>query len=438
MRSLTLAIAIALMVLGLLSIPLLAEDNSANIRTAVDAWETMWNTFDYREVDRLFLQSDDLSYFSSEREGMIRGIQAVREHHRGFGFTEGGSANLTRLWLDAVEIRDYRSSAVVTGIWYFQRTDGVLQKGPVSMVYVKGDGGYKIAHMNFSNYPSETLPDNFQAISLLGDILTSDKPSPDSLGKYGAAKRKFEGAPRILENIIWYGRRTAYTGDFRRAIQIYSEGLELFPDEPRLYRHRGHRLISVREYGDAISDFEKALGLIRGTTDQIEPDGLPNAMNIPVSSLHSNIRYHLGLTYYLTGQLEKAVEIYREDLTAALNDDQIVSTTHWLYMVLRRLGRHDEARKVLDGVSEEMTVIENHAYHRLCLFYKGTLGVDDLQSGGSEGPASAATLYGIANWYSYNGEQEKADEMLQRIVDGPGWPAFGYAGAEADLAKNVR
>jgi ketosteroid isomerase-like protein len=128
------------------------QDNVDEIREAVTAWERMWNTFDLQEVDRLFLQSDGLSYFSSEREGLIKGIQAVREHHRSFGFVNGGSHPPTKLWLEDVLIKEYGIAAVVTGIWYFQRQDGRLQRGPVSIFYSNQDGNYKIAHMNFSNY----------------------------------------------------------------------------------------------------------------------------------------------------------------------------------------------------------------------------------------------------------------------------------------------
>jgi ketosteroid isomerase-like protein len=131
------------------------QDGVDEIQVAVTAWERMWNTFDLQEVDRWFLQSDQLTYFSSEREGLIQGIQAVREHYRSFGFVDGGSNPPTKLWLEDVQIQVYDSAAVVTGIWYFQRADGRLQKGPVSIFYVNRNGNYKIAHMNFSNYDTQ-------------------------------------------------------------------------------------------------------------------------------------------------------------------------------------------------------------------------------------------------------------------------------------------
>jgi hypothetical protein len=41
--------------------------------------------------------------------------------------------------------------------------------------------------------------------------------------------------------------------------------------------------------------------------------------------------------------------------------------------------------------------------------------------------------YGVANWYLYNSEHDKALSLFKRILDGPGWAAFGYIAAETDL-----
>jgi tetratricopeptide (TPR) repeat protein len=427
-------VLVTLLFVSIVSAPALAD--TVSVQAALDAWVRMWNTFDYREVDRLFLQSDAVTYFSSEREGRIEGIEAVREHYKGFGFVSGGSHPLTKLWLEDVRIQDHGSTATVTGIWYFQRTDGRLQKGPVSIFYVTEDSEHKIAHMNFSNYEPSQLPDGFQAISLLGEPLTSGTPSPTTLANLKRAEQTYQGDPGNIDNIVWYGRRMAYTGDYREAIRIFSEGIEKHPDEPRFYRHRGHRLISIREYEAAVRDFEKALSLVEGKDDIVEQDGIPNAMNRPISSLHSNIRYHLGLAYYLSGQLDQALNIYQADVAAADNDDQLAAATHWLYMTLRLLGREDEAQQVLEPISSEMDVIETQGYLNLCLFYKGAMGIEEILGGDDpSNQIGAGMLYGIANWYAYNGDQEKAEEYLRQIVAGNGWSSFGYIAAEADLAK---
>ncbi|MCP4897998.1 MAG: hypothetical protein GY906_13580, partial [bacterium] len=51
----------------------------------VSPWVEMWNAYDLDMVDKLFVIDDRVTYLSSEKEGTIVGIEAVREHHRGFG-----------------------------------------------------------------------------------------------------------------------------------------------------------------------------------------------------------------------------------------------------------------------------------------------------------------------------------------------------------------
>ncbi|MBF8248941.1 MAG: hypothetical protein HW374_1741, partial [Bacteroidetes bacterium] len=43
--------------------------------------------------------------------------------------------------------------------------------------------------------------------------------------------------------------------------------------------------------------------------------------------------------------------------------------------------------------------------------------------------------YGVANWYFYTGQKEKALELFQKVIGGAYWAAFGYIAAEADLKR---
>ena len=142
----------------------------------------------------------------------------------------------------------------------------------------------------------KTKKEQIEAITLLGDTLHTP---PIKAGKardnFEAAMQGYEKYPDSVEALIWYGRRTAYLGHFQKAIAIYSKGIQKFPEDARLFRHRGHRYISTRQYDKAIDDFEKAADLVKDQPDQTEPDGLPNARNIPISTLKGNIWYHLGL-----------------------------------------------------------------------------------------------------------------------------------------------
>ena len=158
------------------------------------------------------------------------------------------------------------------------------------------------------------VPEGAQAVSLSGQPLFSPEPSAKALENYEQAKLDYDRDPDDADAIIWLGRRTAYLGDYRGAIRVFSEGVEKHPDDPRMLRHRGHRYISIREFQRAIDDLEKASRLIEGTENETEPDGLPNAQGIPVSSLHGNIWYHLGLAYYLVQDWGERVPRVQERL----------------------------------------------------------------------------------------------------------------------------
>lgn len=243
------------------------------------------------------------------------------------------------------------------------------------------------------------------------------------------------------DNIIWYARRKGYLGRYKDAIDALTISLEKFPNDARIYRHRGHRLITLRCFDDAVKDLEKAAALIKGKADEVEPDGMPNAKNIPTSTLQSNIWYHLGLAYYLKGDLKKALKAYENCAKVSKNNDMRVATAHWQYMTLRRMGKKDAAAKLLVQFRGEIEVIENDDYLTLIRLYRDEKKADDLlKSFGGEAKTlgSASLGYGLGNWYLYIGETEKGLEIFRKIVAGNQWASFGYIAAEAELARKPR
>ena len=279
------------------------------------------------------------------------------------------------------------------------------------------------------------VPEGAQAVSVTGTPLYAADPSEGALENHKTAKADYDADPMDVDNIIWYGRRTAYLGDYREAIRIFSEGIEKHPKDARMYRHRGHRYISIREFDRAIADLEKAASLIEGTENETEPDGLPNAQGIPISSLHGNIWYHLGLAYYLKHDWENAFRSYQNGFNAGRNDDNRVSTTHWLYSIARRMGDEARANKALEAIATEMNIIENFSYHRLCLFYKGEIPLEEILADGGDNPENAAVAYGVANWFFVEGESARAWEMMQDLTSRSSWSAFGQVAAEVDLSS---
>jgi len=266
----------------------------------------------------------------------------------------------------------------------------------------------------------------------------ADESRKKMYSQLARARQAYDANPKSPDAIIWLGRRLAYLGRFREAIEIYTGGIKYFPNDARFYRHRGHRYLTLRKFDEAIADFRKAVKLTRHKPDEIEPDGQPNARNIPTSTLQFNIWYHLGLANYLTGNYQQAMKSYRECLKVSGTPDRLVATSHWLYMTFRRMNRSSEAAKVLAPIREGMDVIENDGYYSLLRMYKGLISPETLLAEAQKKGESAAThsvLYGIGNWYLYNGRTGDGIRVLRNMLGGDQWTSFGYIAAEADLNK---
>ena len=278
-----------------------------------------------------------------------------------------------------------------------------------------------------------------EATSLLGKPLISPPIPSETRSRMEAdltaARAALSQAPEDPSALIWVGRRTAYLGRYREAIGVFTEGVQRFPGDARFLRHRGHRYITVREFDKAIADLERAQTLVAGKPDEVEPDGQPNAQGIPLTTLQSNIRYHLALAYYLKGDFAKAAPVWLAARDSVNNPDNLVSATHWLYLTLRRLGRAEEATKALSAITPGLTVVENGSYHTLCLLYKGERQVTDVVKNSGSGSSGAAVLYGASAWLHLNNRTAEAEVLWRGLADGPEWAPFGVIAAEAELAR---
>lgn len=279
------------------------------------------------------------------------------------------------------------------------------------------------------------------AISLLGIPLYAQEPTGEVAEKMEAelaeAIALHESDPDGIDGFVWHGRRLAYLARYAEAIEVYGQGLALYPDEPHLLRHRGHRNITLRQLDAAIADFSAAAAAVEGQPDEVEPDGQPNAAGIPTSTLQTNIWYHYALAHYLKGEFELAAEYFGRCFDLAANNDMKVAAADWLYMSLRRGGHKDEADAAIQFVTEELEILENEAYHTRLLMYRGIYPVDSLvaRAFDSETGLAQATLgYGLGNWYLMEGDTLAATNVYRRIMENETWAAFGFIAAEADLA----
>jgi len=259
-----------------------------------------------------------------------------------------------------------------------------------------------------------------EVISLLGKKLYAIPATGEELLKLQdelrEAIKKVEANPEDPENIIMYGRRLAYLWRYHDAIDVYSKGIKRFSDHAMLYRHRGHRYISVRLFDKAVADLARASELNDHDFD---------------------IWYHLGLAHYLKGEFQQALNAYRNCMKVAENDDSKIAISNWLYITFRRLGKEDDALRVLDGIREGMEVEENQSYYDLLLFYKGQKTEAEISAMAEASDLNMATIgYGVSCWYLYNNQKQKAVAYFEKIVEGKYWPAFGFIAAEAELARS--
>jgi len=258
-----------------------------------------------------------------------------------------------------------------------------------------------------------------EVISLLGKELFATPAEGEDLIRLQKdlmeAEENLSANPGDPESVVLYGRRLAYLWRYHEAIDVFTGGIKDSPDFAMLYRHRGHRFISVRKFDQAVDDLSKAAQLNDNDFD---------------------IWYHLGLAHYLRGDFEKALPAYKSCLQTAVDDDSRIAISNWLYMTLRRMGREDEAIGILNTIVPGMAVSENLSYYDLLLFYKGQKAESDILDIDKATDLELATVgYGIGCWYLTNGEETTARTYFEKITATKYWPAFGFIAAEAELFR---
>jgi len=295
---------------------------------------------------------------------------------------------------------------------------------------------------------ADQAPERIEAVSLLGRPLAAPTFTPAELGPrlvdYAEALRAHDADPESEEAAIWLGRRAAYLGRYRHAVEVFTQGLEKHPQSYRLLRHRGHRWITLRQFDKAVTDLALASRLAEDVWDEIEPDGQPNALNEPTSTVKSNIEYHLGLAHYLRGEFADARAAYERCMAVSTTDDMRVATAYWLWITFQRLGEPEAAAEVIAPFTAQTRVIENKAYHRLILLFKGEISPEDGQPLVAPGAGvteleSVTYAYGLGAWHLVNGRTDRATGVFSDIVSvETAWPAFGFIAAEAELARARR
>ena len=238
------------------------------------------------------------------------------------------------------------------------------------------------------------------------------RSQPDT-GAIARAEAALAAEPRNVARYIALGTAQSGARQFREAIQTFTRGLAIAPNDPMLYRWRGHRYLSVRELDRAMSDLTRGFQL---------------------DSANYGILYHLGIVRYARGDFAGAADAFARAQRRAPDAGELAGSTDWLWMSLMRAGRAAEARAMLDRRPDSLAT--TNAYARRLRLYRGELAADSVITPSDTADVQSATLsYGLGNWYLVRGDTARAREWFDRSIRSGGWPAFGFIISEVELRR---
>jgi tetratricopeptide (TPR) repeat protein len=237
------------------------------------------------------------------------------------------------------------------------------------------------------------------------------------------ARAAMEIAPDREESYIWVGRRLAYLERFPEAIDVFTRGLNKFPDSYKLLRFRGRKLARSRQFTAALADYARGIELMKDIPDSYEPDGIPNARNQFLGSYRGNMHYYWGQTSWAIGDYEAVLHGMERSGQEPLaqNPDHLLATKYWRYLALRKLGRDAEASAVIHDVPADLELLENFAYYDGVRFMQGRVSREELLV-----KADPVSLFAVAMDHHFGGEKQQAEALWETIIRATPqgfWPA---------------
>jgi len=239
--------------------------------------------------------------------------------------------------------------------------------------------------------------------------------SQKDTGAVARAERALAADPTNVTLIIALGTAQAGVRDMRGAITTFTKGLESNPNSALLYRWRGHRHLSVREFDQAEADFARGL---------------------KIDSTVYGIWYHLGIIRFVKGDFNGAADAFKRAQPRAPDGGELAGSTDWLWMSLSRAGKHAEAQAMLDRKPDTLKVDSEYAYAKRLRLYRQLTGPDLLFAPGDTADTQVATLsFGRANWHLVMADTSTAKRWFRKAIASGAWPAFGFIVAEAELRR---
>lgn len=247
-------------------------------------------------------------------------------------------------------------------------------------------------------------------------------------GDLETANIVFASAPFKESSYTWRGRREGFLGNFAKAIEIFTEGMELFPNSYALYRYRGYFLVRNYQFEDGIRDLQRAEELIENVDISLTQVGIPGRSNFSPSTFKRNIFYYLAESSMATGDYNTVIEYM--DKAAEANqlrdkDDFLVSTSFYKYIAMRKLGRDQEADQMIKTIPRDLDIISNRDYYNSIQYLQGRYSRAEFIS-----RADSLGLYAVAMKDMFDGNEADAKEILTLVTNNN---HKGYWLAEAEL-----
>lgn len=232
-------------------------------------------------------------------------------------------------------------------------------------------------------------------------------------GAIARAESALATNPKSVDLIIQLGIAQSGVRQYREAIKTFTRGIAIAPQNALLYRWRGHRYLSTRQFDRAMDDLTKGSRL---------------------DSTVYGIWYHLGIVRFARGDFAGAVAAFTRALPRAPDAAERAGATDWLWMSLSRAGRAAEAQALLD--SRPDSVPAGNAYEQRLRLYRGQTEPDSVITAADTSDVALATLsYGVGNWYLVRGDTARAHTWFKRSIRSGGWPAFGFIVSELELRR---
>ena len=237
-------------------------------------------------------------------------------------------------------------------------------------------------------------------------------------GPIARAQTALDVDPRNVQRIITLGIAQSGARQFREAITTFTRGLAIAPNDAMLYRWRGHRYLSVREFDKAQADLTRGYQL---------------------DSSNYGILFHTGVLRYIKGDFAGAATMFAKAQPRAPDGGELAGSTDWLWMSLSRAGRAADAKAMLARRPDTLPTTPGYAYVTRLKLYRGELTPETLFAPSDTADVQVATLnYGLGSWYLVHGDSAKAKAAFRRAVKSGGWPGFGFIVSEAELARMSR